>query len=71
MNGNSDTDNKTTVHHDGNISYTRFDEHSTISACSSIVLSSCSSDDENDDKHSITELRWKRQKILNNDYYNL
>lgn len=72
MSGSSvDTDTKSTPEPDGNVSYIRFDGHSTISTCSSIVLSSCGSDEENDDKHSTPTIRWKRQKILNNDSHNL
>ncbi len=70
MNGNGDTDAKLTINQNGNVSYARFDLHSTISTCSSIVLSSCSSGEENDNKDSAPPLRWKRQKILNNDYHN-
>ena len=70
MRGNGDTDAKASMSHDGNISYIRFDGRSTISTCSSIVLSSCSSDEEKDDNHSVPSLKWKRQKILNNDYHN-
>lgn len=71
MNENStDTDTKSTAEQDGNISYIRFDENSTLSTCSSIVLSSCSSDDENAVKHSAPTLRWKRQKIINNKQHN-
>ena len=70
MNGNGDTDIKPTNDYEIDISYIRLDPHSTFSTCSSIVLSSCSSDEENDDKNFAPPLRWKRQKILNNDYHN-
>jgi hypothetical protein len=70
MSGNlGETDVKVTIDREGNASYTRFDKHSTISTCSSIVLSSCSSDEENDNTHSIPTIKWKRKKILNNDYH--
>jgi hypothetical protein len=71
MSGAGETDAKLTPELDGNLSYIRLDECSTISTGSSIVLSSCSSNEkQNDAKHSIPTLRWKRQKILNNDYQN-
>ena len=70
MSGNGDTDVKSSIDHDENISCIRFDGRSTISTCSSIVISSCSSDEEKDDTHFVPPLKWKRQKILNNDYHN-
>jgi len=71
MSGNGEIEAKLTTDLDGDISYIRLDERSTPSTCSSIVLSSCSGEEkQNDEKGSIPTLRWKRQKILNNDYYN-
>lgn len=69
MSRNGDTDTKSSGP-DETLSYTRFDGRSTFSTCSSIVLSSCSSDEENDDNHNVPPLKWKRQKILNTDYHN-
>ncbi|CAF4300622.1 unnamed protein product, partial [Rotaria sp. Silwood2] len=67
MNGISDTDIKLNINHDGTIEYIRFDRNSSRSTCSSIVLSSCSSDEENDGNRYMPPLQWKRQKIFNND----
>lgn len=46
------------------LSYIRFDPFATIPTSPSIVLSSCSSDNENDDQEATPPLKWKRQKIL-------
>jgi len=70
MNGSNETDMKRSNDNDAEISYIRFDPQSNNSTSSTIVLSSCSSDDEKDDKNSGPPLRWKRQKILNNDQQN-
>ncbi|CAF3326976.1 unnamed protein product [Rotaria sp. Silwood1] len=67
MNETSDSDIKLSINHDGSIAYIRFDGDSTRSTSSSIVLSRCSSDEENDDNRYKPSLQWKRQKILNND----
>ncbi|CAF1036868.1 unnamed protein product [Rotaria sordida] len=67
MNEISDTGIKLNIDHDRNIAYIRFDRNSSRSTCSSIVLSSCSSDEGNHDNRYTPPLQWKRQEILNND----
>jgi hypothetical protein len=70
MSGNGDTDTKSSAVQNESASHIHFDGLLAISAFSSIVLSSCSSDEENDVDHNVPPLKWKRQKILNNDYHN-
>ncbi|CAF4171169.1 unnamed protein product, partial [Rotaria magnacalcarata] len=65
MNGTGDSNIKLNIDNAGNVAYIRLDRHSTISTCSSIVLNSCSSDEEYDDSRPKPTLRWKRQKFLN------
>lgn len=53
------------------LSDVRFDPFATVPTSPSIVLSSCSSDNGNDDDPEATPpLKWKRQKIVNHQYVN-
>jgi len=70
MNANNDIDAKTILDQNETVSYSRFDGHLSISSCSSIILSNCSSDEKNDNNRYTPPLKWKRQKILNNDCHN-
>jgi hypothetical protein len=70
MNAIGDTNIKATTDPSIDLAYIRFDAHSTLSTCSTVVLSSCSSEDEHDKKHSTPPLKLKRKKIINNNYHN-
>ena len=74
MGTNVDLERQSIVIYDGTISYIRLDTQPTQTSSSSIVLSNCSSINENDDENNDgaidrdrPTLRWKRQKIFNDN----
>lgn len=70
MNESSDIELQPSIDNDSNISYSQFDKHSTLISRSSLVLSSCSNDEELNNDHSLKPLQWKRQQILNSNCQN-
>lgn len=68
MSSHIETDINATTTSDGNLQYVRFDIQSSLSTYSTMMISSCSSDDEKDENNLTPKIKWKRQKILNNDY---
>ncbi|CAF1335116.1 unnamed protein product [Adineta ricciae] len=68
MTTHADNDVKSTLEGDGAVSYKRLDGQSTPSTYSSIVLSNCSSEEDNDDENENERptLKWKRKRFLNN-----
>ncbi|CAF0760568.1 unnamed protein product [Adineta ricciae] len=66
MTTHEDNDVKSTLEANGTVSYKRLDGQSTPSTYSSIVLSNCSSEEDNDDENERPTLKWKRKRFLNN-----
>jgi hypothetical protein len=64
-----DSEIKSTTNDPGiDLAYLRFDPQSTYSTCSTVVVSSCSDDEEHEKNNLTPPIKWKRQKILNKNH---